>query len=162
MADGLWRSYLTALCNTGSIPSSEFTLVFVFLSPRPSPLLSSSFLLTSPTRSRSVQPGPTPVLPFPSSIFFAGSPPSVPRPPRSHVVVDGSLCDWLFLRLLKGMLERDWWVGVGSGHAGWASMWRQENIWFIRPVGQGGKRVTPARRHKCVTFQIQSTSCSSN
>lgn len=45
---------------------------------------------------------------------------------------------------------------MGSGHAGCASMWRQENIWFIRPVGQGGKRVTVTRVANASHFRFNS------
>lgn len=165
--DGVCQSYLTALCNTGSIPYCGFTLVFAFSPPE---TLASLFLSSHPPSFHPhppvrgpIIPGPTPALPVLSSIFFLPAFLRARARPASlsHVVADDSLDDWLFLRLLKRMPERDWRLRVGSGHAGWASMWRQENIWFIRPVGRGGKLVTRPPRHRCVTFQIQSTLCSS-
>lgn len=131
--------------------------LLLFLPPRPSqtPLILPPPSLTHPSAG-AFGPVPPRFSPSRPPSFLPALLPGVP------VVVDeGSRRDWLFLRLLQRMQERDWWVRVGRGHAGWASMWRQENIWFIRPVGQGGKRVTPARRHECVTFQLQSTLCSS-
>lgn len=92
------------------------------------------------------------------SFFLSVLPPSfsrsLPCVPGclSRVVVSGPPSHWLFLRLPKPMPVRDWSVRAGLGHAGSVSMWRQENIWFIRPVGQGGKRVRQRaeteRRHR--------------
>lgn len=132
VADWRLSSYLTLLCNTGSIPTYASTLHL--FSP-----LSSCFLTF---HSHSSIPAPsvfssTHFLAFLSVHLSAALSPTCTRLPLSlsRVVVSGPPSSWLFLRLLKPMPVRDWWICVGLGHAGSVSMWRQENIWFIRPVG---------------------------
>lgn len=117
-----WRSlsYLTSLCNTGSIPPSVCT---VYLS---SPLSGSSLWTSVLNRIfRFCQSIPAlcsicPIFFFPPSIFLPVSPTRV-RCLSSGVVIPGPPSHWLFLRLPKPMPTRDWRVRVGPGHAG--SVW---------------------------------------
>lgn len=59
----------------------------------------------------------------------------VSRVAVSRVVNRQLSSHWLLLGLLKPMPACDWWSRRGSGHAGSVSTWRQENIWFIGPLG---------------------------
>lgn len=163
-ADGVCRSYLTALCNTESIPQYQFTLILAFSSPRPSPLILPSSILTylSVVHLSTVR---TPALPVLSSSFFFFLPAFLRASARLvslSMLLSASRsaigCFYGYLNACRSVIGG---LRVGSGHAGWVSMWREENIWFIRPVGQRGKRVTRPPRHQCVSFQIQSTLCSS-
>lgn len=121
----------------------SFCLVF---SPVSLTALLSLYTFTSFSLARPSFVPLAPICPL-FSFFLSVLPPSfsrsLPREPGclSRVVVWGPPSNWLFLRLPKPMPVCDWSVCAGLGHAGSVCMWRQENIWFIRPVGQGGKRV---------------------
>lgn len=129
VADWRLSSYLTLLCNTGSIPTYASTLHLFSL-------LFHLFMFSHLSLTL-IHPRSTHFPPFLSVHLSAALSPTCTRLPLSlsRVVVSGPPSSWLFLRLLKPMPVRDWWICVRLGHAGSVSMWRQENIWFIRPVG---------------------------
>lgn len=162
-ADGVCPSYLTALCNTESIPSYQFALVLAFSSPRPSPLILPPSILTYPSALHlsTVPPRLSPSRP-PPFFFLPAFLRACARPVSLSMLLSTSRsaigCFYGYLNACRSVIGG---LRVGSGHAGWVSMWREENIWFIRPVGQRGKRVTRPPRHQCASLQIQSTLCSS-
>lgn len=134
-----WWSYLTSLCNTSSTHTYS-----IMVSPSPSPALFSSYCHSF--RSHSPIPAPSLfVLSLYPLLISAGL--SCGRLTASPLVIPGPRSHWLFLRLPKLMPGRDWWVCVGSDHAGTVSMCSRENMWLTeaRLGGQTSKAAGSSR-----------------
>lgn len=132
-------SYLTLLCNTGSIPPQACTIFLsCFLTCLP---LWTSLVLTFVCFQS---------LALISCVFarlvLFSRPPSTISPALSHACRPPlSRCHpwpifpyWLFLRLPKPMPGRDWWSRVGMGHAGSVSMWEAGKHMVQQTSGLGG------------------------